>query len=49
MSDPLAEPSGATPLTETERQGLLLPVLTRNELNRAEAANIGRAMSWLFL
>jgi Fic-DOC domain mobile mystery protein B len=28
---------------------LLVPALTRAELNRAEAQNIGRAMSWLFL
>jgi Fic-DOC domain mobile mystery protein B len=32
-----------------ERQGLRLPVLTRKELNRAEAENISRAMTWLFL
>ena len=43
------EPAGATPLTEAERHGLLLPALTRAELNRAEAANISDAMSWLFL
>ena len=49
MTDLAGEPAGATPLTEAERQGLLLPVLTRAELNRAEAANISDAMSWLFL
>jgi len=38
----------ATPLTDEERQGLRLPVVTRNELNRAEAENISSAMSWLF-
>jgi hypothetical protein len=32
-----------------ERQGLLLPVLTRKELNSAEAENISQAMTWLFL
>ncbi|HEY2578504.1 MAG TPA: mobile mystery protein B, partial [Streptosporangiaceae bacterium] len=45
----MTEPSGATPLIEDERTGLRLPVLTRAELNRAEAENIIRAMSWLFL
>jgi Fic-DOC domain mobile mystery protein B len=39
----------ATPLTKAEQQGLLLPVLTRAELNRAEAENISGAMSLLFL
>ena len=29
MSDPLDEPDDGTPLTDEERQGLLLPVLTR--------------------
>jgi Fic-DOC domain mobile mystery protein B len=48
MTDLLAEPSGGTPLTEDERQGLRLPVLTRDELNRAEAENISSAMLWLF-
>ena len=48
MTDRLAEPAGGTPLTDEERQGLRLPVLTRDELNRAEAENISRAMSWLF-
>jgi Fic-DOC domain mobile mystery protein B len=42
-----AEPADATPLTEAERNGLLLPVLTRSELNRAEAENILAARSWL--
>ena len=48
MTDPLDEPDDGTPLAE-ERQGLRLPVLTRKELNRAEAENISRAMTWLFL
>jgi Fic-DOC domain mobile mystery protein B len=48
MTDRLAEPAGGTPLTDEERQGLRLPVLTRDELNRAEAENITRTMSWLF-
>jgi Fic-DOC domain mobile mystery protein B len=48
MSGLTSEPADATPLTEDERQGLLLPVLTRAELNRAEAENISAAMSWLF-
>lgn len=43
-----AEPADATPLTEAERNGLLLPLLTRAELNRAEAENILGARSWLF-
>jgi hypothetical protein len=41
-------PADATPLAEAERHGLRLPVLTRAELNRAEAENISHAMSWLF-
>jgi Fic-DOC domain mobile mystery protein B len=49
MSDPLGEPDDGTPLTSEERQGLLLPVLNRKELNSAEAENISRAMTWLFL
>jgi Fic-DOC domain mobile mystery protein B len=48
MTDQLAEASGGTPITDDERQGLRLPVLTRNELNRAEARNISNAMLWLF-
>ena len=49
MSNPLDEPDDGTPLTAEERQGLLLPVLTRKELNSAEAENISQAMMWLFL
>jgi len=49
MTGQLAEPADGTPLTDEEGQGLRLPVLTRDELNRAEAENISRAMSWLFL
>jgi Fic-DOC domain mobile mystery protein B len=49
MIDLVAGPADATPLTDEERQGLRLPVITRDELNRAEAENISRAMSWLFL
>jgi Fic-DOC domain mobile mystery protein B len=48
MTDLTSEPADATPLTEDERQSLILPVLTRAELNRAEAENIQLAMSWLF-
>ena len=48
MPDRLAEPPGGTSLTDDERWGLKLPVLNRDELNRAEADNISRAMSWLF-
>ncbi|HEY1642521.1 MAG TPA: mobile mystery protein B [Streptosporangiaceae bacterium] len=47
MTDLHAEPADATPLTEAERDGLLLPVLTRSELNRAEAENILTARTWL--
>lgn len=47
-TDPLGEPDDGTPLTDEERQGLRLPVLTRKELNRAEADNISQAMTWLF-
>jgi Fic-DOC domain mobile mystery protein B len=43
------EPADATPLTESERRGLLLPILTRAELNRAEADAILDAMAWVFL
>jgi Fic-DOC domain mobile mystery protein B len=49
MTGQLAEPADGTPLSDEESQGLRLPVLTRDELNRAEAENISRAMSWLFL
>ena len=42
------EPGNGTPLTDAERHGLRLPVLTRTELNRAEADNISQAMTWLF-
>jgi len=49
VTDLAREPAGATALTEADRQGLLLPVLTRAELNRAEAASISDAMAWLFL
>jgi Fic-DOC domain mobile mystery protein B len=48
MTDLLAVPPDATPLTEQERTGLRLPVLSRAELNRAEAENISLAMLWLF-
>ena len=48
MTDLTPGPADATPLNEDERQGLMLPVLTRAELNRAEAENISLAMSWLF-
>jgi Fic-DOC domain mobile mystery protein B len=47
-TDPLGEPDNGTPLTDEERRGLRLPVLTREELNRAEADNISQAMTWLF-
>ena len=49
MTDLVSGPAGTTPLTDEERHGLLLPVLTRAELNRAEAENINEAMTWLFL
>jgi Fic-DOC domain mobile mystery protein B len=48
MTDLVSGPADATPLTDEERQGLRLPVMTRDELNRAEADNISLAMSWLF-
>ena len=48
MTDGNSASADATPLTDEERRGLLLPALTRAELNRAEAENIGQAMSWLF-
>lgn len=48
MTDLVAGSPDATPLTDEERQGLRLPVTNRDELNRAEADNISRAMSWLF-
>lgn len=48
MTDLLAVPPGATPLNAEERKGLRLPVLSRAELNRAEAENISLAMLWLF-
>lgn len=45
----LDELGDGTPLTDAERRGLRLPVLTRAELNRAEAENINRATTWLYL
>ena len=48
MTDLVSGPADATPLADEERQCLRLPVITRDELNRAEAENISRAMSWLF-
>jgi Fic-DOC domain mobile mystery protein B len=48
MTDLVSGPADAKPLTDEERQGLRLPVITRDELNRAEAENISHAMSWLF-
>ena len=48
MTGLIPEPDGATPLAEAELNGLRLPLLTRAELNLAEAQNIGRAVSWLF-
>jgi Fic-DOC domain mobile mystery protein B len=48
MTDLVSGPADATPLTDDERRGLRLPVITRDELNRAEAENISSAMSWLF-
>jgi Fic-DOC domain mobile mystery protein B len=49
VTDLLPGSDDATPLTEAERQGLLVPALTREELNQAEAENISQAMYWLFL
>jgi Fic-DOC domain mobile mystery protein B len=48
MTGLISEPDRATPLTDAELNGLRLPLLTRAELNLAEAQNIGRAVSWLF-
>jgi Fic-DOC domain mobile mystery protein B len=48
MTRLISEPGDATPLTGAELNGLRLPLLTRAELNLAEAQNIGRAVSWLF-
>ncbi len=48
MTDLASGPADATPLADEERCGLRLPVITRDELNRAEAENICSAMSWLF-
>ncbi|HEX4060507.1 MAG TPA: hypothetical protein VHY58_05735, partial [Streptosporangiaceae bacterium] len=48
MTELVSGPADATPLTDEERQGLRQPVVTRDELNRAEADNISGAMSWLF-
>jgi hypothetical protein len=50
VTGPPSDPDdAATPLTDAERMGLRLPVLTRADLNRPEADNISRAMTWLFL
>jgi Fic-DOC domain mobile mystery protein B len=48
MTGLVPESDGNTPLTDAELHGLRLPVLTRRELNLAEAENISHAMSWLF-
>jgi Fic-DOC domain mobile mystery protein B len=41
-----ADPDGATPLADDERDGLRLPwIATRNDLNAEEAANIARALT----
>lgn len=48
MTGLIPEPDGATLLTAAELKGLRLPLLTRAELNLAEAQNIGHAVSWLF-
>ncbi len=42
------DPDGATPLTEEESRGLLLPIFSRAALNRVEAANISDTEVWLF-
>lgn len=44
MTELIPGPADATPMTDEERQGLRLPVVTRDELNRAEADNINSAM-----
>jgi fido (protein-threonine AMPylation protein) len=49
MTDSALGPADATPLTDAERHGLLLPVQSRAELNRMEADGITAAMSWLIL
>lgn len=48
MTGLIPELEGATALTGAELNGLRLPLLTRAELNLAEAQNIGHAVSWLF-
>lgn len=48
MTDLLAGPADGTPITGEEGRGLRLPVLSRADLNRAEAENISAAMLWLF-
>ena len=48
MTGLVPESPGNTPLTGAELHGLRLPLLTRSELNLAEAENISHAMSWLF-
>lgn len=39
-------PSGATPLDPGEIQGLIPSILTQQELNQYEKANIGMALAW---
>lgn len=50
MDEGLLNPSqdGQTPISEEDRQGLLLPITTLQELNDAEAANILICQTWLF-
>lgn len=40
---------GQTPITEEDRQGLLLPLTTLQELNDAEAENILTCQTWVFV
>lgn len=47
MALQIAEPDGATPLSQEDIEGLRVALRTRAELNEVEAINIAKAMHWL--
>ena len=48
MTEPFAEPAGATPLDPDEREGLKLDsIRSRADLDRVEQANIIDGLQWL--
>ena len=48
MSDALFEqPDAATPLSAEEREGLMIPVFNRQQLNQSEAINVASGRAWV--